>query len=210
MIQILVAQKIRMPLSKLARASWQIYAPFKKLNDKQESELTGKLLQFFKARLVTIFEGEGFDKKLTRAAIFSGSDDAYDLFARASALRDIAEKDRMSFDALLSAFKRMANIIKEVKNAGPVNEALLTENAEQALHAFAQKLHGMVAEKVADPMAHYRSIFSEFAAGKAIVDSFFDQVMVNHDDVNIRGNRQNLLSYTLAAVTTLLDLEQLA
>lgn len=208
-IQMLVAQKIRLPLSRLIDESLKIYA--KDYSSKTDTkQLPEKIVQFFKARLVTIFEGEGFDKRLTRAAIFSGSDDAYDLYTRAAALRDIAEKDRGSFDALLAAFKRMANIIKDVKNAGPVNTGLLSQAEELALHAFAQKLHGMAGESVADPLAHYRAIFSEFAAGKPIVDAFFDKVMVNHDDAAIKTNRQNLIAYTLAAVTQLLDLEQLA
>jgi len=208
-IQMLVAQKIRLSLSELIENSLSIYA--KDFQGKVETaQLKAKIVQFFKARLVTIFEGEGFDKRLTRAAIFSYSDDAYDLFTRAAALRDIAEKDRNSFDALLAAFKRMANIIKNTENPGPVNTGLLAQSEEQALHAFAQKLHGMAAEAVTDPLAHYRAIFSEFAAGKPIVDAFFDKVMVNHSDPAIRKNRQNLIAYTLAAVTQLLDLEQLA
>lgn len=208
-IQMLVAQKIRLSLSDLLKESIRIYAADYKGKADAE-QLREKIVQFFKARLVTIFEGEGFDKRLTRAAIFSGSDDAYDLFTRAAALRDIAEKDRSSFDALLAAFKRMANIIKEVKNAGPVNTGLLSQTEELALHAFAQKLHGMADEAVSDPLVHYRAIFSEFAAGKPIVDAFFDKVMVNHEDQAIKANRQNLIAYTLAAVTQLIDLEQLS
>ena len=208
-IQMLVAQKIRLSLSDLLKESIRIYAADYKGKADAE-QLREKIVQFFKARLVTIFEGEGFDKRLTRAAVFSGSDDAYDLFTRAAALRDIAEKDRSSFDALLAAFKRMANIIKEVKNAGPVNTGLLSQTEELALHAFAQKLHGMADEAVSDPLVHYRAIFSEFAAGKPIVDAFFDKVMVNHEDQAIKANRQNLIAYTLAAVTQLIDLEQLS
>lgn len=208
-IQMLVAHKIRLPLSRLIAESLKIYG--RNYSSKTDTkQLPEKIIQFFKARLVTIFEGEGFDKRLTRAAIFSGSDDAYDLYTRASALRDIAEKDRGSFDALLAAFRRMANIVKDVKNAGPVNTGLLAQAEELALLAFAQKLHGMAGEPVADPLAHYRAIFSEFAAGKPIVDAFFDKVMVNHEDAAIRTNRRNLIVYTLAAVTQLLDLEQLA
>lgn len=207
-IQMLVAEKIRLPLSRLIDASLEIYQ--KDFSGKIDTAaLREKVVSFFKARLVTIFENEGFDKKLTRAAIFSGADDAYDLFARGSALRTIAQKDRQSFDALLSAFKRMANILKDVKNPGPVNTSLLSQSEELALHAFAQKLHGMARENVADPMVHYAAIFAEFAAGKPIVDAFFDKVMVNHEDALLRSNRQNLLAYTLGAVTQLLDLEQL-
>lgn len=99
-IQMLVAEKIRLPLARLIDESLSIYQKY--FSGKVDTAaLREKMVSFFKARLVTIFESEGFDKKLTRAAIFSGADDAYELFARGTALRNIAEKDRTSFDALL-------------------------------------------------------------------------------------------------------------
>jgi glycyl-tRNA synthetase beta chain len=200
-IQILVAEKISLSLAGLIAESLKVYAKAAKVPDG-----TGeKVLQFFKARLVTIFEAEGFDKKLTRAAIFSGSDDAYDLFTRASALKNIAEKDRAGFDALLTAFKRMANITNEVKDAPKTDEKLFAEAEEKALFAFAGKLH----ELVQKPARDYAAIFAEFAAGKPTVDAFFNKVMVNHDDAKIRNNRLALLQHTLAAVRNLIALEEL-
>jgi glycyl-tRNA synthetase beta chain len=209
LIQILVAEKISLPLAGLISASLKIYANYRKLSEVEIQETTTKILQFFKARLVTIFENEGFDKKLTRAAIFSGSDDAYDLFTRASALKDIAEKDRAGFDALLTAFKRMANISNEAKVGSDVNPNLFAEAEEKALYEFAGKLHGLVKQKANDLTAHYRAVFAEFAAGKGTVDAFFNKVMVNHEDAKIRTNRLALLAHTLAAVTNLIALEEL-
>lgn len=214
-IQILVAEKISLSLAGLIAESLKVYAkqlenlttgysPWRAQAD-DATALPNKILQFFKARLVTIFEAEGFDKKLTRAAIFSGSDDAYDLFMRASALKNIAEKDRSEFDALLTAFKRMANITNEVKDAPKTDEKLFAEAEEKALFAFAGKLH----ELVQKPARDYAAIFAEFAAGKPTVDAFFNKVMVNHDDAKIRTNRLALLQHTLAAVRNLIALEEL-
>ncbi len=208
-IQILVAQKISLPLTAFIAESLKILSADATAKIADAAAVQDKILQFLKGRLATIFEADGFDKKLTRAAIFSGSDDAFDLYARASALRDIAEKDRTNFDALLTAFKRMANISTE-KTATNPDAALFTEAAENGLYALAEKLHKLAAEKTTDPLAHYRNIFAEFAAGKITVDEFFNSVMVNHDDAKIRTNRLALLAYTLSAVNSLLDLEQLS
>ncbi|MBX3721178.1 MAG: glycine--tRNA ligase subunit beta [Turneriella sp.] len=204
-IQILVAEKISLSLENLISASLKIYAGYRKLSETEIKENTAKVLQFFKARLVTIFESEGFDKKLTRAAIFSGSDDAYDLFTRAAALKDISEKDKAGFEALLSAFKRMANITADTKTAASVDAALFAEAEEIALFTFAGKLHDLVAK----PVREYRAIFAEFAAGKPTVDAFFNKVMVNHEKAEIRNNRLALLQHTLAAVRNLIALEEL-
>ncbi len=204
-IQILVAEKISLSLESLISASLKIYTEYRKLSEAEIKENTAKILQFLKARLVTIFEGEGFDKKLTRAAIFSGSDDAYDLFTRASALKSIAEKDRAGFDALLTAFKRMANIASEAKDALKVDTGLFAEPEEKTLFEFAARLHALV-EK---PARDYGAIFAEFAAGKPTVDAFFNKVMVNHEDAKIRNNRLALLNHTLSAVRNLIALEEL-
>ncbi len=209
-IQILVAQKIRLSIAELTRASLKVFEQLKKLDAKQNEDTVEKLLHFFKARLATIFESEGFDKKLTRAAIFTGSDDVYDLFARASALKAITEKDRASFDALITAFKRMAHILKDVAEKPRLNEALFEEDAERELFNFAKSIHNRAKEKYSDPMAHYRAIFEAFAAGKKTVDLFFDRVMVNHENNELRENRQALLTYTLAAIIPLMDLGALA
>lgn len=221
-IQILVAHKISVSLGVLIPESLKIYAKEKKLSAAEAEETTKKILQFFKARLVTIFEAEGFDKKLTRAAIFSGSDDAYDLFTRAQALKEIAEKDRKGFDALMTAFKRMANIAEgqdgprspagmrpTLPATSGLDVSLFAEAEEKALYNFSVKLHGLVKADKKDFTAHYREIFSTFAAGKPTVDAFFDKVMVNHDDAKIRANRQALLMHTLAAVRNLIALEEL-
>lgn len=208
-IQILVAQKISVSLSVLIPESLKIYAKEKKLTAAEAEEATKKILQFFKARLVTIFEAEGFDKKLTRAAIFSGSDDAYDLFTRASALKDIAQKDRAGFDALMTAFKRMANITAETKSAEKVDPARFAEKEEKALFEFATRLHELAQAAKKDFTAHYHDIFAAFAAGKNTVDAFFEKVMVNHEDQKIRANRLALLTHTLAAVRNLIALEEL-
>ena len=208
-IQIVVAQKISLPLGALIAESLKILSADATAKISDAAAVQDKILQFVKGRLATIFEADGFDKKLTRAAIYSGSDDAFDLYARASALRGIAEKDRTNFDALLSAFKRMANISTEKTSATP-DAKLFTEAAEKGLFALAEKLQKLAAEKAADPLLHYRNLFAEFAAGKTTVDEFFNSVMVNHDDTKIRANRLALLGYTLSAVNSLLDLEQLA
>ncbi|MBS0619309.1 MAG: glycine--tRNA ligase subunit beta, partial [Spirochaetes bacterium] len=205
-IQILVAQKLSLSLGGLIVESLKFYPT---VEPQHATALQTKILQFFKARLVTIFESEGFDKKLTRAAIFSPSDDAYDLFTRASALKAIAEKDRTSFDALLTAFKRMANISDAEKSVAPLDTKFFSEDSEKALYAFATRLHALVAAPANDLTAHYTAVFSEFAAGRSVVDDFFNNVMVNHEDAKMRANRLALLVHTLAAVKSCIALEEL-
>ncbi|HRP70157.1 MAG TPA: glycine--tRNA ligase subunit beta [Turneriella sp.] len=203
-IQILAAQKIRVSLATVIKASLEGYPHAEGVQGVHE-----KILQFFKARLVTIFEVEGFDKKLTRAAIYTGSDDVCDLFTRAAAIKSIAEKDAASFTALLTAFKRMAHIVGAVKSGRAVDASIFTDPAEKNLHAFATRLHELSRAPENVSIEYYQKIFTEFAAGKNVVDTFFEKVMVNHDDEKVKQNRIALLLLTLSAVENLIALEEL-
>jgi glycyl-tRNA synthetase beta chain len=208
-IQIVVAQKLTVSLAELLKESYKVYAPVKNIPDDAQKATTEKILLFLKARLATIFESEGFDKKLSRAAIFSGSDDVYDLFARASALRSIADRDFASFQALLTAFKRMANITSEHSAKSTLDPSLFKKPQENALYDFSKKLEAKSKAPEPDPTARYTGIFEEFASGKMVVDAFFSEVMVNDEDLAVRNNRMALLSQILSVVRGLIALEEL-
>ena len=104
----------------------------------------------------------------------------------------------------------MANISKEADAKATVNPAQFATEQEKQLYAFAEALHERSTIAADDLLRHYKDIFAEFAAGKPTVDDFFTHVMVNHEDATIRTNRLALVTYTIAAVRNLLDLEQLA
>ncbi|MCS6972166.1 MAG: glycine--tRNA ligase subunit beta, partial [Leptospiraceae bacterium] len=207
-IQILVAQKIRLSLGDLVEKSLPFYQKDFR-GQFNTGEIHDKVVRFFKARLATIFEQQGFDKKLARAAIFSGADDAFDLFARATALRTIAEKDSAHFAALLAAFRRLANIL-DSNSTGNVDTQAFVQPEEKALWDFVQKLRSLSRGSSSEPVKHYEEIFTAFAEGKPVVDAFFDRVMVNHSDPKIRSNRRNLVGSAVNTVRELLDLDELA
>ncbi len=94
--------------------------------------------------------------------------------------------------ALAAANKRVSNILqKTTGNAGSVQASLLREPAEQALFEHLESVQAKVAPLFADN--NFDAALAAMADLQAVVDSFFDQVMVNVEDTSLRNNRFALL-----------------
>ena len=111
--------------------------------------------------------------------------------------------------ALAAANKRIANILKKAGDVDAhVSELLLKEPAEQALYAAMQ---GVVPQADAQFNAgDYQGSLQTLAALRAPVDAFFDGVMVNAEELDLRLNRQGLLKSLHAAMNRVADLSRLA
>ena len=115
--------------------------------------------------------------------------------------------------ALAAANKRIGNILKKAGDAeqvvdAHVSEVLLVEEAEKALFAAMQQV-------VPQADAHfeagrYTESLQTLAALRAPVDAFFDDVMVNAEQLDLRLNRQGLLKMLHQAMNRVADLSLLA
>ncbi len=112
--------------------------------------------------------------------------------------------------SLAAANKRVGNILKKSSDEASrhVRSALLVEPAEQALHASLLKVESVAGE--AFDRRDYTASLKALAALKGPVDAFFDTVMVNADDLALRGNRLGLLLQLHAAMNRVADLSKLA
>lgn len=111
--------------------------------------------------------------------------------------------------ALAAANKRIGNILKKAPEADAhVSELLLQEPAEKALHAaMAQVVPAANAQFEA---GDYTASLQTLAALREPVDAFFDGVMVNADQADLRLNRLGLLMSLHAAMNRVAQLERLA
>ncbi|AOG25126.1 glycine--tRNA ligase subunit beta [Acidovorax sp. RAC01] len=113
--------------------------------------------------------------------------------------------------ALAAANKRVGNILKKAEVEGPVdahvNPALLAEQAEKDLFAALQRF---VPEADAQYEAgDYTASLQTLAVLRAPVDAFFDDVMVNAEQLDLRLNRQGLLKSLHKAMNRVADLSRL-
>ncbi|PIF28749.1 glycyl-tRNA synthetase beta chain [Acidovorax sp. 56] len=113
--------------------------------------------------------------------------------------------------ALAAANKRVGNILKKAEVEGPVdahvNPALLQEQAEKDLFAALQRF---VPEANAQfDAGDYTASLQTLAVLRAPVDAFFDDVMVNAEQLDLRLNRQGLLKSLHEAMNRVADLSRL-
>ena len=112
--------------------------------------------------------------------------------------------------ALAAANKRVGNILKKVEGEvkAEVKENLLTEPAEIALNNALSKVKPE-ADKLFES-GDYTNSLKALASLKAPVDDFFDNVMVNADDVALKNNRLGLLAILHQTMNRVADLSKLA
>ena len=112
--------------------------------------------------------------------------------------------------ALAAANKRVSNILKKAGGDvhAHVNPELLREQAEQDLYAALQRF---VPEADAQfERGDYTASLQTLAVLRAPVDAFFDDVMVNAEQLDLRLNRLGLLKTLHEAMNRVADLSRLA
>ena len=111
--------------------------------------------------------------------------------------------------ALAAANKRIGNILKKADEVDAhVNPQLLKEPAEQQLHAAMARF--VPEANALFDAGDYTASLQTLAALHSPVDAFFDDVMVNADEMDLRLNRQGLLKSLHQAMNRVADLSRLA
>jgi glycyl-tRNA synthetase beta chain len=204
-IRLVLENRLRLPLRQAFGAALDGYGG--RFAGRGESTIA-ELLRFFADRLKVHLRGEGVRHDLVSAVFAVGEeDDLVRLLARVDALNAflVSEDGRN----LLTAYRRASNIvgIEEKKDKrryeGEPDPALLREPAERALHeALLRVLERIEAALAAEDYAGAMTALAEL---RAPVDGFFDRVMVNADEPELRANRLRLLGLIRSALGRVAD-----
>jgi glycyl-tRNA synthetase beta chain len=167
------------------------------------------VLNFIYERLSGYLREQGYSAQEVEAVLVQRPQHLSDVPKRLSAVRAFASLPEAV--ALAAANKRVGNILKKEgigANVEAVNDKLLQEPAEKALH---QAL-GKIASKADTAFAagDYTASLQALAALRVPVDDFFDNVMVNVEDAALRTNRLALLSQLHRAMNRVADISKLA
>ena len=111
--------------------------------------------------------------------------------------------------ALAAANKRIGNILKKTQDVDAhVSEVLLQEPAEKALYAAMQSV--LPSAQAQWESGDFTASLQSLAALRAPVDAFFEDVMVNALQLDLRLNRLGLLKSLHVAMNRVADLSKLA
>lgn len=166
------------------------------------------LLSFIHERFATNLREQNYSAQEVDAVLSMQITHFGDVPKRLDAVRSFASLPESA--ALAAANKRVSNILKksDAPVSATVNEVLLQEAAEKALHASVSSIKPI--SDAAYEQGDYAGSLKALAALKAPVDSFFEHVMVNAEDPALKANRLGLLATLHTAMNRVADLSKLA
>jgi glycyl-tRNA synthetase beta chain len=171
------------------------------------TDASAALADFIFDRLAGSLREQGYSAQEVDAVLALRPQRLGDVAKRLVAVRAFAALPESP--ALAAANKRISNILKKTDDVDAhVSTVLLQEPAEQALYAAMQ---------IALPQAHtqwqagdYTASLQSLAALRGPVDAFFEDVMVNAEQLDLRLNRLGLLKSLHVAMNRVADLSKLA
>ena len=167
----------------------------------------GLLSEFVYERLAGALREQGYGAQEVDAVLALRPQRLGDVAKRLAAVRAFAALPEAP--ALAAANKRIGNILKKADKADAhVSEALLKEDAEKSLYAATRKLAPQAASQF--DAGDYTGSLQTLAALRGPVDAFFDDVMVNAEEADLRSNRLGLLATLHQAMNRVADLSRLA
>jgi len=164
---------------------------------------------FIQDRLAGLLKDQGFDARAIDAVLALAPQRLSDVVHRLEAVRSFTALPES--DALAAANKRISNILKKANPsdiAATVSPALFAEPAESALANAIAAVKPIVETQLST--GDYTAALKALAALRDPVDAFFDGVMVNADEQQIRANRLALLSELHGIMNRVADLSRLA
>ncbi|WP_201570675.1 glycine--tRNA ligase subunit beta [Psychrobacter nivimaris] len=178
-----------------------------KTMDLSISDTFTQVMAFLNSRYRAMYTEQGVSVDTIQAVQAINPHMPLDFDQRIRAVQAFSELSQASM--LADSNKRVANILakSEVSVADTVDEALLSESAEQNLYANVQQ-----AQTVVQPLleqADYTQVLQTLASLDEPLTQFFDQVMVNSEDAALKNNRLALLKQVRALFLTVADISEL-
>ncbi|TPK41583.1 glycine--tRNA ligase subunit beta [Mesorhizobium sp. B2-5-4] len=169
------------------------------------------LLAFFHDRLKVYLRDQGARHDLIDAVITPQSDDLLRIVRRVEALGSFLDTE--DGKNLLAGTKRAANILaaeekKKTAVAETVEPALFRQDAEKSLFAAVNQAEKQAGEAIQNQ--DFSAAMLALSVLREPVDSFFEHVLVNDEDLSVRANRLALLARIRTATGQVADFSKIA
>ena len=185
-LRIIVEKNLPLDLEDLVKKSAALFGD--KLTNKN---VVADVVDFMLGRFRAWYQDEGIAVDVIQAVLARRPTRPADFDARVRAVSHFRTLD--SAEALAAANKRVSNILAKADAAiGEINLTACVEPAEKALAEAVLALRTEVQPLIAK--GDYTAVLDKLANLRAPVDSFFDNVMVNAEDLALRQNRLAILS----------------
>ena len=166
-----------------------------------------QVMAFLNSRYRAMYTEQGISVDTIQAVQAINPHMPLDFDQRIRAVQTFSKLSQASM--LADSNKRVANILakSEVSVADNVDEALLSEPAEQELYQAVQQ--AQTAVKPLLETADYTQVLQTLVSLDAPLTQFFADVMVNSEDAALKNNRLALLKQVRALFLTVADISEL-
>ncbi|SLM65114.1 MULTISPECIES: glycine--tRNA ligase subunit beta [Dickeya] len=186
-LRIIVEKRLPLDLQTLTEEAVRLYGD--KLTN---ANVVDDVIEFMLGRFRAWYQEEGHSVDTIQAVLARRPTRPADFDARVKAVSHFRTLEQAA--ALAAANKRVSNILAKSTETlnDSVQAALLKENEEIQLATYVTALTSKLAPWFAE--GRYQEALAELAQLRESVDNFFDKVMVNADDAQVRINRLTLLN----------------
>jgi len=214
-IRMLIEKDLHLPINALVRESFALMPSVTTTLGQNakgsyvlQKDTPDSVLNFIYERLSGYLREQSYSSQEVDAVLALRPQQLREVAKRLAAVRAFANLPESP--TLAAANKRIGNILKkaEGKISGEVNAALLQEPAEKALQGSLLQI--MPKADSAFKAGDYTASLQVLAGLRAPVDEFFDNVMVNTEDTELRTNRLALLAKLHLAMNRIADISKLA
>lgn len=201
-LRMLVEKRLAISLQALISAAAALFAGNANFKDP-----SADVLAFLYDRLRGQLRDRGFSQSEVEAVVAQNPDTLDNIVERLQAVQSFAAMPESA--SLAAANKRITNILKKAEGTpGEINPSLLQEAAEQALYKAMVDVKPSVDSAYA--AGDFTGALKTLAALREGVDAFFNDVMVNAEDLALRNNRLALLASLHGMLNQVADISKLA
>lgn len=167
-----------------------------------DGEISDSLINFLIERLAVQLRDEGIRFDVVQAVQGGVTETKINRFVS----RVQTTQERLS-DDLVAAYKRAANILEKAKTFSKTVSRPLADPADKSFGTELDRARPVISDLMAKD--DFGSVFDVLAGLRAKIDLYFDSVMINADDLELRNQRLSLLADFVGAVNEVADLSYL-
>ena len=174
-VQVALNSKLQLDFKNLIEKSYEIFTFDRKV---MSDNVIDDIVELFKQRIANVLS-ENYSKDLISYEIDLESN-LVKLENRLSVLKKLSMTE--SFETLINLLKRVKNIVKDISYEIPVSEELFEKQEEKALFNLGIELEKLESEE-------FSKYVEALLENENIINSYFDNVIINAEDQKIKSNR---------------------
>ena len=206
LLRIIIENKLSFKLRDLISYAIRLYQEqgVKIINEKTEHEV----LEFIKERMRNVLKLKNIQTDIIEASISSHSGDNFLALYKKTILMNKYKNKGIGLNAI-SSYKRASNILDKAGKGitGRPDAVLFRKDEEKILH---EKINDIrKAFTVKDDNKDYESLLIKLSDTKETTDNFFENVVVNDENQDIKNNRLELLKMFCNTFDNFIDFSKL-